>query len=105
SPSHSPPHHHHSLLLLDFRDELLDDLAEPLDAGRIVDLLPENHGGGGDAYDFSVENFVAHMDEIAFVVRTIDHGDQALLAGLDHALQLDLVDEEARRSPRPLPRP
>src|SRR5262249_19712443 len=105
SPSHGPPHHLHSpSLLLGFRNELLDDFAESLDARWIVDLLPEHHGGGGDANDFSIKNFVAHVDEIPFVVRTIDHGDQTLLAGLDHALQLDFIDQEPRRSRRALAR-
>src|SRR4051794_22982353 len=103
-PSTPRLHSHSRWLLLTLRNELLDHFTEPFDASRIVDLLPEHHGGGGDAYDFSIENLVADAQQVALVVGAVHHGDESLRAGLDHALQLDLVDQESRRSGRALAR-
>src|SRR5437867_4666815 len=105
SPSHSPPRTWpapSTLFLLRFGGQILDHFAETFDSGRVVDLLPEYHGGGCNPNDLAVENLVSHLDEIALVVRPIDHGNEPLLFRLDDALQLDFVDEESRRSGRPL---
>src|SRR2546428_1932539 len=102
SPSHGPPRTSASTLFpLSLRGKILDHFAETFDSSRVVDLLPENNGGGRNADDFTVENFVTNSDEISLVVGPIDHRDQTLLLGSHDALQLDFVDQESRRSRQP----
>src|SRR5205814_3932883 len=55
--------------------EILHNLAVTLDSSRVVDLLPENHGGGRNANDLAIENFFADPDEMRLVVRAGDHAD------------------------------
>src|SRR5256885_12953273 len=63
SPSHGPPRTSPSTLFpLSLRGKILDHFAETFDSSRVVDLLPENNGGGRNADDFTVENFVTNSD-------------------------------------------
>src|SRR5581483_3751888 len=105
SPSHSPPRTWpapSTLFLLSLGGKIFDHFAKTFDPGRVVDLLPEHHGGGRNANDFTVEYLVSYFDQIALVVRAVDHRQQALLLGHDQPLELDFVDGESRRSGRPL---
>src|SRR5207248_11550582 len=92
------------LFLLSLGGKIFNHFAETFDSGWIVDLLPENHGGGRDANDFAVENFVSNLEKVTSVIGTIDHPDQTLLLRADDTLKLDFVDEESRRSGRTLAR-
>src|SRR5438067_9715934 len=99
----STPFTNQQLLLRRLWREILDDLAVTLDSSRVVDLLPEYHGGGRYANDLPIENFVSHSDEMPLVVRTDDHRHELQFAAED-AGEFDLVDEESRHARRTLSR-
>src|SRR5512140_1958077 len=105
SPSHSPPTHplHTQLFLARFGRDVFHDFAVALDSRRVVDLLPEYDGGVCYADHFTVEDLVPDADEISLVVRCVDHRHEAGLR-LEHALELELVDEESGDSRRALSR-
>src|SRR5436305_3492004 len=67
---------------LRFGGKVLDHFAEPFDASRIVHFLPEDHGARVHPDHFAVQNFLADLHQIAFVVGTVDHGHEPLLARL-----------------------
>src|SRR6185295_13536512 len=57
-------------------------------------FLPEHHGRRRDPDDLTIEDLIAHAKEVSFVVWSVDHRGQPL-PGLEDALQLEFVDEEA----------
>src|SRR5687767_9351647 len=103
APDLPPPSASYLLSSLARRCQILDHLTVPLDSSRIVDLHPENHGGGGNSNDFAIEDLVTNTDEVSLVIRPADHADGTLLC-LNDSLQLHLIDEESWNSGRTLAR-